>query len=234
MYDFRLGISSEFPCNYIEGEQERLLIVIDELIKQPSKYEFLMHQGFRRSGEQVYRPHCSQCTACQSLKVMVGKFEPSKSQKRNLKKNSTLIIKYSTEAKHEYYQLFEQYINTLHADGAMFPASKEQFNNFLFTRICDQVFIEIYNEDKLISVAVTDDIPNALSAVYTFYHPDYRANGIGVFSILKQIEYAQTLNKEFLYLGYQIDDCQKMNYKSKFLPHQRLDGNQWQIINKSL
>ena len=40
------------------------------------------------------------------------------------------------------------------------------------------------------------------------------------------------MGKQFLYLGYQIDGCQKMNYKTKFYPHQRLTNNQWKLVNK--
>ena len=79
---------------------------------------------------------------------------------------------------------------------------------------------------------MTDDIPNALSAVYTFYHPDYRKYGLGVFSILKQIEISKQLEREFLYLGYQINDCEKMNYKNRYKPHQILIENQWKTVNK--
>lgn len=232
IHDFRLGLSQEFPCNYLPEQQEKLLIVIDDLTKQDSGYEFLMHQGFRRSGEQVYRPHCEACKACQSVKVMAQHFTPSKSQKRLLKKNKDFRTEISNEAKAEYYPLFERYINTLHSDGAMYPASKEQFDNFIFTHICNQQFIEIYDKDKLISVAATDELPSAFSAVYTFYDPDYRKHALGIYSILVQLDMAKKLGKTFLYLGYQIDDCQKMNYKTKFFPYQRLTGNQWQIINK--
>ncbi|REL35503.1 arginyltransferase [Thalassotalea euphylliae] len=230
IYDFRLGISKEFSCNYLPGNQERLLIVVDELHAQANQYDYLMHQGFRRSGEQVYRPHCKACHACQSVKVMVQEFTPSKSQKRSLKKNQHLRLVKSRTPSEQYYPLFERYINELHADGAMYPASAEQYQSFLFTHICKQYFVELYDGDKLVSVAVTDELPSALSAVYTFYDPDYRKNGLGIYSILKQIHVAQSLGKEFLYLGYQIDDCQKMNYKTKFYPHQRLYNNQWHIV----
>jgi arginine-tRNA-protein transferase len=114
----------------------------------------------------------------------------------------------------------------------MFPANYQQYQTFLSSELTEQVFIEVWHEQKLISVAVTDVLIDALSAVYTFYHPDYRKNGIGVFSILKQIAYANEINKDFLYLGYQIDDCTKMNYKNRYYPHQILQKNTWMTVNK--
>tara|TARA_B110000881_G_scaffold215964_1_gene230814 strand:- start:56 stop:574 length:519 start_codon:yes stop_codon:yes gene_type:complete len=162
---------------------------------------------------------------------MVSKFTPSKSQKRLLKRNADFKIKYSQQVELNYYPLYETYINTIHADGEMFPATPEQFESFVANGITEQIFIEVWDDEKLISVAVTDKLQSALSAVYTFYHPEYRKSGLGVFSILKQIQLSAQLGKPYLYLGYQIDDCQKMNYKTRYSPYQRLIDNSWQIHN---
>lgn len=229
---YQLGITKSFPCNYLPDQEERLLIAVDETLQTSEHYGWLMHQGFRRSGSDIYRPHCLTCNACQSLRVLVQEFMPSKSQKRILKRNKGFSISVSQGVKDNYYQLYQHYINTIHCDGSMFPATLEQFQGIVKNQVTKLHFIEIWHESTLISVAITDDIPNALSAVYTFYHPDYRKLGLGVFSILKQIEIAAKLNRQFLYLGYQIEGCQKMNYKNRFYPHQILVENQWQTINK--
>lgn len=230
--DFQLGITQSFPCNYLPDQQERLIIAVDQRFQNNNDYSWLMNQGFRRSGDQIYRPHCEQCNACQSIRVISEHFKPSKSQKRLLKRNQHFTSKISKSLKPEYFDLYERYINTIHKDGAMYPATQDQYQNFLTCTLSEQVFIEIYHEHKLISLAVTDLLVDSLSAVYTFYDPDYRHHGLGVFSILKQIETCQQFGKQFLYLGYQIDACQKMNYKDRFYPHQRLVKNQWIIVNK--
>ena len=109
----------------------------------------------------------------------------------------------------------------------MYPSSVEQYDGFLFCEWLDTLFINLWHEDKLVAVAVTDVLPNALSAIYTFFDPDYEHYSLGSFSLLNQIEACKTLNKDYLYLGYQIDGCQKMNYKTKFKPYQRLIRAQW-------
>ncbi len=224
--NFKLGMTSEFPCNYLPNEQERLLIAVDERLHNQHSYTWLMAQGFRRSGEQSYRPHCPSCSACQSVRVLVNDFSPSKSQKRSLKRNNHFTIKYSDILKDSYYPLYENYINTCHSDGTMFPANYPQFQSFLSSKLTEQIFIETWHEQTLICVAVTDKINNALSAVYTFYHPDYKKSGLGVFSILTQIQYCQQLALPYLYLGYQIDNCKKMNYKKRYFPFEKyVDGN---------
>ena len=229
---YQLGISQTFPCNYLPEQQERLLIAVDQRLQDAEHYSWLMSQGFRRSGEQIYRPHCINCSACQSLRVLTNEYNPTKSQKRLLKKNNEFNVKVQDELQDNYYPLYENYINVVHKDGAMFPANYAQYQSFLSSELTKQVFLEIWHGETLISVAVTDVLNDALSAVYTFYHPDFRKNGIGAFSIIQQIRLAKQLKKEFLYLGYQIDDCQKMNYKNRYYPHQILSENSWKTVNK--
>jgi len=242
---YQLGVSKVFPCNYLPDQEERLLIAVDERLHTSDNYAWLMTQGFRRSGEQSYRPHCPNCNACQSIRVLVNDYCPSKSQKRSLKRNDNLIIKQSTSLKDSYYPLFENYINTLHQDGSMYPASFEQFKSFLSCNLTKQLFIETWlpadentdegdavagsNREQLLCVAVTDVLNNGLSAVYTFYHPAHKAKGLGIFSILTQLSLCQEMALPYLYLGYQIDDCQKMNYKNRYFPFERFIDNEWQL-----
>lgn len=230
--DLKFGITQNFTCSYLPDQQERLLVAVDPRLHNSQYYSWLMHEGFRRSGDQIYRPHCQGCKACHSLRIIVAEFQPSKSQRRLMKKNQHFELKMSSEVKDIYYPLYENYINTLHTDGTMYPANVEQYQSFIKSKITEQIFLETWHNDKLISVAVTDKLLDALSAVYTFYHPDYRSSALGVYSILNQIALTQKLNKNYLYLGYQIDACRKMNYKDKYFPHQLLIENQWQTVNK--
>ncbi len=235
---FKLGITETFPCNYLPEKQERLLIAVDDRLQNNQSYSWLMTQGFRRSGDQSYRPHCPDCNACQSIRINVANFKPSKSQKKTIKRNQACIIKYSDHLKDSYYPLYEQYINTCHSDGSMFPATYQQFKSFLSSNLTEQFFIETWNKQEdgsleLICVAVTDKLINGLSAVYTFFHPKYQRQSLGVNSILSQIALCQEKQVPYLYLGYQIDDCKKMNYKNRYFPYERFINGQWQLFEKS-
>jgi len=230
--DFQFGVTQPFACNYLPEQEERLLVAVDERLHNPEQYSWLMANGFRRSSDQIYRPHCINCNACKSIRVINQEFTLSKSQKRLLNKNKDYVLKVSSTPKDIYYALYELYINTIHHDGSMFPANVAQYETFTKSNVSEQLFIETWDGELLISVAVTDILNDALSAVYTFYHPDYRSKGLGVFSILNQIKLSCKYSKRFLYLGYQIDSCQKMNYKNKYFPYQELIDNSWITTNK--
>jgi arginine-tRNA-protein transferase len=233
---FKVGITKTFPCSYLPDEEECLLIAVDERLQNKHSYSLLMMEGFRRSGEQSYRPHCPTCNACQSLRVLIDDFKPSKSQKRSLKRNANFIIKHSDQIKKSYYPLYENYINTFHQDGSMYPASVQQFESFISSKLTSQLFIETWSvvggKEQLICVAVTDVLTNGLSAVYTFYHPDFKSHGLGRFSILTQIDLCRQMQLPYLYLGYQIDDCKKMNYKNSYYPHERFISQEWNLFTR--
>ncbi|EWH09997.1 arginyl-tRNA-protein transferase [Catenovulum agarivorans DS-2] len=231
----QFGISEEFVCDYLPDNKERLLVALDNIVYTPENYEKLMALGFRRSGYQVYRPHCQQCQACQSIRIDSQTFKPSKSQKRLLNKNRDIQarIVYKVADSDIYYPLYQKYIEHKHADGSMYPPSLEQFNSFVKAAWLDIGFLELSVNGNLVAVSVVDALPNSFSAVYTFYDPLLANRSLGTFAILQLIELARMSQRQFVYLGYQVDGCNKMNYKSRFYPHQRLEAGHWINIQKT-
>ncbi|MFB0984049.1 MAG: arginyltransferase, partial [Acinetobacter towneri] len=70
--------------------------------------------------------------------------------------------------------------------------------------------------------------------VYTFFDPDESRRSLGTFAVLKQIEQAQHLGLQYVYLGYWVPHSNKMNYKSQYVPLELLLDGQWRRINRSL
>lgn len=228
----RLGISQTFPCSYIDGEQETLLLCCQEVSSK--EFEQLLAFGFRRSGDQIYRPHCRSCDACVPVRVLVEQFQPSRSQKRVIAKNRDVTWSVSEQVKPEYFEMYHRYIASRHQDGSMYPPSDEQFEQFLITHKYPAFYLEGRIGDHLIAVAVTDILDNSLSATYTFFEPTMASRSLGKRAIIAQIELAKTMKRRFLYLGYQIDSCNKMAYKKEFTPIQMLAGGRWRNHNIQL
>ncbi|WP_334014351.1 arginyltransferase [Alteromonas sp. S167] len=233
----KFGITQSFTCSYLPDEQEQLLVYAESSDFQAWRYSQLIQAGFRRSGEQIYRPHCPNCNACQSVRIPVDDFRPSRSQKRILNANSAFSVRLVDEPNAFYYPLYERYISERHADGSMYPPSKTQFDSFVRCEWMTTHFLEAYDGDKLIAVAVTDIVDanesqGALSALYTFFDPDYASASLGTWMILMQIQKAKTLGHRFVYLGYYVQGCQKMSYKHKFLPFEQFSDNEWRLFTK--
>jgi arginine-tRNA-protein transferase len=218
----------------LDNEQETLIMLIDPEKNAKTHYPVLLANGFRRSGNQVYRPHCENCNACESLRIRVIDFFRSRSQKRLMNKNRFFEIKVAYTPSETYFALYQRYINTVHHDGPMYPATKAQYDDFIDSHWNQPLFIEIYDKNKLIAVSITDQVQTldskAWSAFYCFYDPDYHINSLGKFAILIQLKLALENNIDYLYLGYYIKLCQKMNYKTQFNPHQRFIDGRWQNL----
>ena len=79
----------------------------------------LSQQGFRRSQNVLYRPSCSECSACLSARINVAEFTPSRSQKRTSKRNAHLVRRATSPwATEDQYQLFRDYLDSRH-DAAL-------------------------------------------------------------------------------------------------------------------
>ena len=76
-------------------------------------------------------------------------------------------------------------------------------------------------------MAVTDQLNDGLSAVYTFFDPTLPERSLGVMALLWQIEQCQRLRLPYLYLGYWIRQCQKMSYKNQYQPLEILASGSW-------
>ena len=63
----KVGLTPRHPCSYLGHEQEQLLVLMDHELLNAAGYERLLTAGFRRSGNDIYRPHCPACSACQSV-----------------------------------------------------------------------------------------------------------------------------------------------------------------------
>ena len=109
----------------------------------------------------------------------------------------------------------------------MYPPSRHQYDGFVLCDWLPPTFIEFWLEQQLIAVAVTDSLSQSMSAMYTFFAPELAHRSLGTFAVLTQLKIAQQAAKQWLYLGYQVDECAKMNYKQQFGPHQRLLAGIW-------
>ncbi|GLO61223.1 putative arginyl-tRNA--protein transferase [Vibrio sp. MACH09] len=225
----KIGLSKNSTCNYISSRSERVAVALDDAMHTTSGYELLLANGFRRSGQTIYAPHCEMCNACQSIRVSILDFKPSKSQKRILAKakEQALHWQVKTEMDSEWFELYSRYITARHADGTMFPPQEEVFSEFSRCEWLKIDYLHIYQQDKLVAIAITDNLTHSGSAFYTFFDPEFPLS-LGTLAILYQLEHCVEQQKQWLYLGYQIDECSAMNYKVRFQRHQRLVNHRWQ------
>ncbi len=233
MATLRLIQSTPYRCPYLPAHIAHHQISDPNFLLSPQLYSSLIDIGFRRAGERVHRPNCYRCDQCVSLRIPVTHFVPNKSQRRILNRNldiETSLVKNPDCQK--YYSLYRHYISNRHPESENMQNAEDTFHNFLFSRWSQPFTIEFrLPSNELVCVAICDPLLHGWSAVYTFYHVTYLSRGLGTFAVLKQVELLQEQRLDFLYLGYWIRDCEKMNYKTQFKPCEGFKNEKWVALS---
>jgi arginyl-tRNA--protein-N-Asp/Glu arginylyltransferase len=226
--NLKLFTTRPYPCSYLDDREATTLFIDPDADVDVALYSRLSEYGFRRSGQHIYRPRCSQCQACLPMRIPVDYFSLNRKQRKCWSRNQDLDVQVlRTIDTDEHYELYERYIRERHADGDMYPPSRQQYRDFLSPEWGATRYLEFRHQGRLIAVAVSDELDHGLSAIYTFFAPDEGRRSLGSYAVLYQIEWAKKLGLSYVYLGYWIKQCQKMSYKSDYKPFQLLVNNHW-------
>ena len=225
-------ITANTPCNYLEERQANSLFADPLFPRDKALYSALVENGFRRSGEHIYKPYCQQCSECIPVRIPVTDFNYSRNQKRTWKKNQDLSIqRLDAEFKQEHFELYQKYLVSRHKDGGMDNPSEENYKHFLWTPWSETALIEFRLDNTLIAIAVIDQLKHAYSAVYTFFDPEFSNRSLGRFAVLYLIEETKKQGFPWLYLGYWIASCNKMSYKIEYQPMECFIGEEWKTFS---
>ncbi len=242
-------LTAPSPCPYLAGKDERKVFTHLVGERAPELNNVLTQGGFRRSQSIAYRPACEGCRACVSVRVVARDFRPTQSMRRIVRRNadisSDMRIAVPTS---EQYSIFRAYLDSRHRDGGMADMTVLDYammveDSHIETRIVEyrrrepapypapragQNWASVERGDgDLVAIALTDVLGDGLSMVYSFFEPDDAARSLGTFMVLDHIARAQRMGLSYVYLGYWVRGSRKMDYKSRFLPQERLMPDGW-------
>ncbi len=235
----RFFVTSPAPCPYLPGRSERKVFTELKGPHADQLNEALGRIGFRRSQTVAYRPSCLDCQACVSVRVVANKFVASGTQKRDLKRNSDLIV---TEcrpwATDEQFELLAKYLGQRHPDGGMSAMDELDYADMIEHTPVNSVVTE-YREPgpngkpgRLVGACLTDRQGDGLSMIYSFYDPDCDGRvGLGNYIILDHIRRAAAEGLPYVYLGYWVEGSPRMQYKVRYRPLERLTREGWQLMD---
>lgn len=229
--DLLFFASQPRPCSYLENRDAVSIFADPNTTLSQAIYDQLAMHGFRRSGKDLYAPSCPECNQCTPVRVVVPEFKRSRSLQRIWQRNQDLTLKVLAPVfQQEHYELYVRYLETRHPGGGMDNPEPDDYMKFLTSDWSHTKFLEFRLDGRVIAVAVTDYMHQALSAVYTFFDPDLKKRSLGSYAILRQIELARQMSLNWHYLGFWIADCGWMAYKKRFQPIQGFRDGRWQDL----
>jgi leucyl-tRNA---protein transferase len=217
------------PCSYLDDRDAQLEIrvmsdvTVDEL-------EALLSRGWRRFGPVYFRPACVGCGECVTLRIDAQTFAPSKSQRRAAKNAAALtrvvgVPVVDDERLALYHLWHEQREERRGWDPSELDAERYAVD-FAFPHPAarEVAFRDPADGDRLVGLGLFDETKRSMSAVYFFWDPERAPPSLGVAHVVTLVAEARAKGLPHVYLGYRVLGCPSLLYKSKYVPHELLEG----------
>jgi arginyl-tRNA--protein-N-Asp/Glu arginylyltransferase len=169
--------------------------------------------------------------ACVPVRIRVRDFEPSRAQKRILRRNEHVhALETQALATGEQYSLFSRYVMARHRDGDMADMDFDDYRAMVEESPVETAIIEFRDDSadgRLVGACLVDWLSSGVSAVYSFFDPQDPRRGLGTHMILWLADAAAKRGLPYVYLGYWIADSSKMAYKRAFRPLEFFGPEGW-------
>jgi arginine-tRNA-protein transferase len=219
-------IAGPEPCPYLPGLQATTETLLMTGVS-PDELENLLERGWRRFGPVYFRPVCTGCAECVSVRVPVQSFAPSSNLKRVQRRAAHLRMEVGAPQVDEArLALYRRWHASREEERGWKPdriGVESYAMQFCFPHPAAREF-SYWEGDELVGVGIADETPRALSAVYCYHDPSRSKLSIGTLNVLRAIEYARMRGIAHLYLGYCVEGCESLRYKARFRPQEKLVG----------
>jgi arginine-tRNA-protein transferase len=217
------------PCPYLDNQMARMPLRVPLGPINASSFDVMLEGGDRRAGPFFYRTQCPSCQACEPIRVPVARFEPSKSQRRAWRRNESEVEVVVTEPEltARHLELYNRHKLERGLSKSGEEVDEQAYRMHLLESSVDTREVRYLVDGKLMAVSILDFGKRSCSSVYHCFDPDVSELSLGVYSVLKEIEYCKAQGIDWYYLGLYVGDCKALRYKATYFPHQRKFDGVW-------
>jgi leucyl-tRNA---protein transferase len=185
----------------------------------PGQLDSLLSDAWRHFGTYFFRYNLGfydlDIRLVIPLRIRLKKFSKSKSQRRVDRANidADVVIR-PIQVTDEAVLLFERHKRRFKFGV---PDSIYDFLSVVPSRVpCEAFELIVRLDGKLAAVSYFDVGVRSVSAIYAMFDPELRSRSLGIFTMLCEIEYAQSIGMEFYYQGYAYQGESFYDYKKRF------------------
>lgn len=192
----------------------------------PEQMDELWAAGWRHFGTYFFRYSLAEyreriCTVT-PLRIPLAQFTISRSQQRILAKNRDVqVIIRDTTIDQSKNDLFLRHRERFDHNV---PDSLYTFLSHRPANVpCRNQELCVYDGERLLAASFLDIGAKATSAVYAMFEPEEHKRSLGIFTMLKAIEYSEQLGCTYYYPGYAYREPSVYDYKKRFTALEYLD-----------
>lgn len=192
----------------------------------PEQYDHLLAQAWRHFGSHFFRYNFGiyedEIRRVIPLRIRLSDLKISKSQRRVLRRNAELKVSIGPyNVTSETHQLFEHHKRRFKTGV---PNSIYDFIASDAASSPTELFeITVRDNSRLVAVSFFDLAERSVSAIYGCFDPEETRRSLGIFTMLKVMEYARDLGLEFYYHGYAYEGSSFYDYKKHFTAIEAFD-----------
>lgn len=186
----------------------------------PARMDKLWAEGWRHFGPVFFRyrrwVYGGESLTITPLRMVLARFEPSRSQRRVLARNRDLRVEVGpTALDPEMFAMFEAH---RHRFRSAVPDSLHDFLSHAPAEVpCRNETIRVYAPGgRLVAAHFLDVGRAASSSVYSMFDPEESSRSLGVYTILLAVERSRRLGFRHYYPGYASREPSTYDYKKKF------------------
>lgn len=201
--------------------------------------DYLLADGWRHFGENFFRT--MQYEEYQNgnlttlhiipLRINLAQFSPNKSQRRILAKNSDLRVEFSEPHTIEpnRHILFKKFSQKFTHNR---PESLLEFISGVPRKPTIAIECAVWDTNNTLVAASYFDVAfESCSSIIAMMDNSLSKRGLGIFTLLKEIEFAKEHNKKYLYLGYAYTTPSHYDYKKQFVGCEYYDWEgEWRLL----
>lgn len=148
-----------------------------------------------------------------NIRMNLDRFEWKKSQRKRMsrceKKFTVSIGRAKPDAEKEalYAEQKSRFKGFIH------PTLNEYLTSGFHRTVFDTREVCVYDGDTLVAVSYFDVGDRAMASLIGLQHADYRSYGLGIYTMLKEVEFGRSAGLKWYYPGYVLDQPSDFDYK---------------------